>query len=297
MNRNWKPYSRNSCCWNCQAPGHKASECPEEKRLFCSHCLNPGTTTFACGCKRSSNVVQLNNPLPADSIHKYPVCNETWKVRRSPLYIYIGDECFESYVNTFNEQTQVGWVVAVKASIVYGTKREFRRTPDAITSEVLIPLNFKGKIRTIRCTVTDSPNNIITLGLDALLCFGSTLTLAGLTNINFAGCPDLNHQTVYDIPILREVNAAKHKTGKPSVPKSIRPKNPIDLSACCNPGTSKDMDADIVTEQPIMSWAEMVINEPANDMDRAAREYVMSLNDEEIDEYLKIDTDESDLSK
>lgn len=293
MNRFNKPYSRKTCCWNCKAEGHIASECDKEKRIFCSYCLREGVTTRSCRCNNSqpstSTYVQVNHPVPSNSLLKYPECPVSRHVSHSPLKISVGDEAFEGFINTLNLQTEVGWMVAVKASIIFGSRREFSRSAEAITSEILVPLNIGGKTRTLRCLVKDSPD-IIMLGLDALRCFGSSLKISDLVCLDIKGCPDVNHQTCSDIPRIGEVTLAIPK--KTSSVERIKPKNPIDLTLPENPEPTLEPGS-----KAHLSWEELMLTEPVNEFEKAAIDYVMSLNESEIDDYLQLDADESEVAK
>uniref|UniRef100_T1GAA2 RNA helicase n=1 Tax=Megaselia scalaris TaxID=36166 RepID=T1GAA2_MEGSC len=93
------PYCRTTCGWNCQLPGHRVSNCPEIKKIFCSFCLRKGTTTLACKCRQPgpSNAKpptyhRINPPIRYNDIKKYPVCPMGNNVRIYPIGVFIGDE-------------------------------------------------------------------------------------------------------------------------------------------------------------------------------------------------------------
>lgn len=232
----------------------------------------------------------MNRPLPINSLTKYPECSEAYRVSHSPLRVAVGTHIFEAFVNTLNLRTEVGWMVATQASIDFGSQRRFSRTIDAVFSEILVPLNLNGRTRTLNCAVIDSPNNAIIFGLDALNCFGCHVTISNVPHLNMAGCTDTDHQSTYDIPILKEI--PKPAPIKEVTVTKIRPKNPIDLNI---PEDAAPTNTEPSPEKPRLAWSELILTEPENEFEKAAMDYVMTLDDAQLDDYLQLDTDKSEV--
>lgn len=287
------PYNRASCCWNCRAPGHRSSECNQEKRLFCSYCLKEGTTTRNCGCRPARLVTTKLTPHTPDDWKKYPECPEAARSSEAPLWIGVGNESFKTFIHTSQAQTTVGWLIATKSSLCYGTRREFIRTGNGITSESLIPFRFQNTVRTIRCRVNNETPNVIIFGTDALKCFGFQLVFHSHQCINWTGCPDSNHQTVFDIPIVRQAE----RTTFPR--RTALVKNPIDLSLA-NEDTPPEEEVGIppmLPPTPKPSWDELSLLDNYDEIDEAATDRILKLTDSEIDEYLNLDTDDKEIEQ
>lgn len=159
-----RDYNRASCCWNCRGPGHRSSDCPQPKRLFCSYCLKDGTTTRNCGCRPSRIVTKKLTPHTPEDWKKYPECSKASRASEAPLWIGVGNESFRTFIHTSQVQTRVGWLVATKASLCYGTRREFIHHEDGIISESLIPFRYQNTVRTIRCRINEEPSDQIFFG-------------------------------------------------------------------------------------------------------------------------------------
>lgn len=211
MNQFETVYDRNSCCWNCKKPGHKSAECKDEKQLFCSFCQKSGVTTLACDCRRPSTpkptprLVRFNAPLASNNILRYPLCPNAYKAPIIPIGVEIGNQSFPCYIDTSREQTVVGWKVATKAVLVYGDHHQLTYSSDGVLTEAVIPLKINETIRALKCKVVDSPNDIITLGTDGLQCFGCVVEVAGVSVFDRPGCTKQEHQSCYDIPLMKEI--------------------------------------------------------------------------------------------
>lgn len=299
-------YERSQCCWNCQAPGHVAKDCPKAKQLFCSYCLKPGVTTKDCGCEAtSSRRVYPRKPDP-----NFPTCPRALMAEQSPFQMTIGDESFNTFINTMEKQTRVGWMVSTKASIVYGVRREFLRYNNEIVSEEVIPLEFNNRLRNIRCRIMETPERVIILGTDALQCFGCDLKLNGRDLLKLPACL-LDH-----VPKQADRNAAgpsRVRINQPRRPVQSRPprghKNPINLNVDelfpfedkDEPSTSKEVvkktreERNLPAPDPDYSkWSLMVLDEAKNECEYAAMEYLMNLSDVQLCDVLDLETRDED---
>lgn len=291
-NRN---YNRASCCWNCRAPGHLSSNCPHEKRLFCSYCLKDGTTTRNCGCRPARLVTKRLTPHTPEDWKNYPECSKAARAFETPLWIGVGNESFRTFIHTSQVQTRVGWLVATKSSLCYGTRREFVRQEDGIISESLIPFRFQNTVRTIRCRINDEPSDQIFFGTDALNCFGFQMIFHSHQCINWLGCSDFDHQSVFDLPIIRQVEATKFPPRTPLVSR-----NPIDLSLDYEDQPVDESTMKIppmLPEEPKPSWGELALLDDSDEVDEAVTNRVLGLRDSEIDEYLNLDIDDMEMDK
>lgn len=193
----------------------------------------------------------------------------------------MGDEQFWSYIDTSLTQSEVGWMVAVKASLFYGVKRNFIKKERAIVSEAQIPMTFNNITRSLYCRVSEKLQSRITLGIDALQCFGYGVTFAGVDIFSHAGCQAEAHESAYAIPIVREIPLRKQH---PPLKRSPRgPKNPINLVP---PEPEEYNENDLTPDTPAR---------PMNEHQQDALDYVMSLEEPTLDEYLNIDTDRTDI--
>lgn len=298
-------YSRSSCCWNCKSPGHRATECYKKRQLFCSYCLKDGTTSRDCDCRSATRTTPTYRfpPLADNDIRKYTECSGPDVAREMPIRITVGDECFRTYIDTSRLYSSVGWLVSTKASIFHGVRREFKRTEEGIISEVVIPLRIAETTRAIRCKVAENEPEVITLGCDALKCFGFQLTLANCQCLDIPGCPAYRHESVYGLPI--EVGVEETRP----LPKAPRgPKNPIDLSlgnteelseVKPTPDISEIINTPLVPPEfdPQNRWEDLILAEAQDDISAAATTHIMSLPDTEIEEYLRLDADLMDVEK
>lgn len=296
-------YNRASCCWNCQVPGHRSSECNRNKRLFCSYCLKEGIATKHCGCRPARRTVARLTPHTEADWIKFPECSQASKASEAPLWIGVGDESFRTFLNTANSQTKVGWRIAVKSSLAYGTCRKFVRQDNEIVSESLIPLRHRNTVRTLRCQVVEEPSDQIMLGTDALKCFGFQMTLNSYQSFNWMGCSDSDHRTVYEIPIIRSVERTKFPPRTPLVPK-----NPVDLSLAeeLNPDSVEEpvdnrpsIDSALDNlEERTQSWENLLLSEASDAFSKVVDSKVSVMTDSEMEEYLMIDdTDQTELEK
>lgn len=299
-------YSRSSCCWNCKAQGHIASECNQEKQLFCSYCLKDGVTTRNCNCRSVPRqaVTYRVPPLADNDIRKYPECYWADTSRDQPMWLGVGDEVFRTYIDTSRKQSSVGWLVCTKASIFYGIRREFKRTDEGIISEATIPLRCVNTIRTLRCRITEEEEDVIRLGGDALQCFGFKMFLADSHCLGHPGCPDISHKSVYDIPIPNVVAEKPRKRPK----TSVKPKNPIDLSLgdMSEVETTRTPEISEIVNTPLMipefdpanrRWEKLILEEAQDEPSKETMDHVMALPEAEIDEYLRLDADLMDVEK
>lgn len=292
-------YKRSECCWNCKAPGHKASQCRQKRRLFCSFCLKDGVTSSSCKCRRGSPTFLERIQFAANDWRQYLECPDARTATPVPLWIGVGDETFRTFINTAEPQTLVGWMVSTKASLEYKVRREFIRTEKGIISESLIPFRFENTIRTIRCRIVDEPSEVITFGTDALNCFGFQALLATHQCFNFAGCPPTKHQGFPSTPVSKKKDPAKRPPRT-----SYGPKNPINL----NFSDEEDDDEPIKTTTFVVnlendpepagtSWKDLMLQEPTDELDLTPNEETMNLGDSEVEEYLNLDTDDIDVSE
>lgn len=321
-------YRRSACCWNCQAPGHTAIQCSQPKRIFCSFCLKKGTTSRDCQCQPKQ--YRINKPLPINSIEKYPECSRPLPLVAEPAWISVGDETFKAFINTSQTQTIVGSRVSVKASLYYQVQRKFIIGDKDILSEMLIPLRFKDTIRAIKCRISEQPDDVIFLGLDALRCFGYQFNLGVSTALKHPGCPPLYHQSVFDIALIKSID------NMPTPPRTpLYRKNPIDLHLydavdeemkdtevpskssavpkkdTVYPSTSSAKPAMETTDIQIPStsaanttfpirnlkWSEMELLEPQSNLDVKAQELAAIMTDAELEDYLRLDADITDMGK
>lgn len=284
MSQSNRPYNRGTCCWNCQAPGHTASQCSRQKRLFCSFCRKEGITTRDCKCR--SKTYRINPPPVFTDIKQYPECPLQLPLIAVPIWVSVGNETFRSFINTSQVHTVVGWMVATKASLHYKVKREFIRSDTEIISEALIPLRIQNTIRAIRCRVTDQPDDQIILGLNAMNCFGCKFTIGTTTAIDFPGCAPINHQSVFGIALAKEIEETPI-----SSQATLDPKDPITLKAE-DPSTKKEPTA-AIHDISTMKWSELDFA----DMGSEAQELAAVLHDSELEDYLRLDADLNDIQK
>lgn len=292
-------YKRSECCWNCKAPGHKASQCRQKRRLFCSFCLKDGVTSSSCQCRRSSRTFTERIQLATNDWRKYLECPEGRTATPVPLWIGVGDETFRTFINTAEPQTLVGWMVSTKASLAYGVRREFIRNEKGLISESLIPFRFENTIRTIRCRIVDEPSEVITFGTDALNCFGFQALLATHQCFNFIGCPPTKHPGFPSSPVSKKRDPAKLPPRT-----SYGPKNPINLKF----SDEEDDDEPIETTTFVVnlennpetagtSWKDLMLHDPTDELESTPDDESMNLDDSEVDEYLNLDTDDIDVSE
>ncbi|KAL5281769.1 hypothetical protein ACFFRR_005235 [Megaselia abdita] len=274
-------YNRSGCCWNCKAPGHRANQCTQKRKLFCSYCLKEGTTTLHCSCRSTRRTITMNKPLASNNWKKYPECPDAYRASEAHIWIRVGDKSFRTYKNTAKIQTEVGWLVATKASLFYVVRREFIRTETGIISETLIPFCYQNTIRTIRCRITDEPAEEITFGTDALRCFGFQAVLANQQCINLIGCPPISHQSVYDIPLIKSIEKIKRPKRCPIVPKN--PLN-LDLSQFDEPMEAADTpispdNLEESSQAAELSWEAEMLKEINDEFEIVNDEEIMAFND------------------
>lgn len=303
MNSNLqKPvYERSQCCWNCQAPGHLAKDCSKPKRLFCSHCLKSNVTTKNCGCI-------LKKTTPRSAHPNYPTCPRAPFAIQSPFNITVGDETFRAFINTMESITRVGWIVATKAAMVYGVRRQFLYHDNQLTSEATIPMDFNNLRRNIKCRILEGPYSIIVLGTDALQCFGCELKLNGRNLFTLPACPvDRTHihsDKNVEGPSRIHINPTRVQARRKTC-KGI--KNPINLNVdelfpeedTNEPATSAKKtpeERNLPEPNPEYSkWSLLVLQEAQNDCHYSAMEYIMDMNDEELDDVLDLEPRAEDM--
>lgn len=287
LSRNQKPYNRMTCCWNCQLPGHTANQCTSKKRLFCSYCLKNGITTRNCNCRFTPR--RINPPIPHNDMAKYPECSLTPPLMPNPLWISVANESFRSFIDTSRVQTSIGYVVATKASILYQTRREFIRNESGIVSEMLTPIRIMDTIRVVRCRIVQEPVDVIILGWDALRCFGCNISIGPSPVLKQSGCSPVSHQSVFDIAITREIENTPIPARTP-----LCPKNPINLNLFETIETNSLSIEDIdkmrfgeTNSNQTTTWSEQeLLKSP-----EGGEELVVDLNDEELERYLRSDSD------
>lgn len=105
--------------------------------------------------------------------------------------------------------------------------------------------------------------HVIIFCMDALQCFEC------MTILDRPGCPEKNHNFVYDIPLLKAVPVKVSL--KPPPKEVLRPKNPIELTLTedelLNPSVSED-EAMAVNTPPATptTWTELINREPENEV-------------------------------
>lgn len=269
-------YNRTLCCWNCTAPGHYASECTQEKRLFCSYCLRPGVASNKCKC----GIRQFNKPLPRNCILKYPDCPRAAQTLPSPFTVSVANESFQAFLDTSLNISRVGSAVANKAITYYRARRDFLMTENGIASKVTIPITFNKVTRGISCRIFESQPHILILGMDAIQCFGCQFTFGGQTIMTHPGCMHIEHQSVYDYPLL--VDRREKSQRRTPFHRPQRVKNPLDLNI---------PEPEVSEEDIILKIGVPYVR---TELEQEAWDYVTRLKESEVDDILQINVDENE---